>query len=359
MKVAIVHDDLVQWGGAEKVLLAISEVFPEAPIYTSVFNQSNRILAEKFAGKKIVTSFLQKIPGWEKLYKALLPLYPVSFEQFDFSEFDLVISQTTRFAKSIITKPGTLHICYMHTPPRFLWNFSSESAPKILSPYLSFLRMYDQVSARRVDLFLAGSKNCQQRIRAVYKKDSEVLYPFVETEKMDAFNGDYYLLIARLNHYKRVDLAVKAFNELGLKLRIVGVGPESQNLKLSAKSNIEFLGSVSEGLLNNLLSGCKALVITGEEDFGMTSLEAQSFGKPVLAFGKGGAMETVIEGKTGIFFKDQTTESLKEGIKKLEKVKFRDEEVAENSEGFSREGFKVNLKALVEAGLKKEFMYNI
>src|SRR3989338_5416297 len=157
MKVAIVHDDLVQWGGAERVLEGLTEIFPNAPIYTSVFNRENNELNKRFGKREIFTSFLQKIPGWRCLYKAMLPLYPIAFEQFDFTNFDLVISQTTRFAKSIITKPGTTHICYCHTPPRFLWNFNGERVPALLSPYLNFLRRFDCVASKRVDIWVAGS----------------------------------------------------------------------------------------------------------------------------------------------------------------------------------------------------------
>ena len=209
MKIALVHDDLVQWGGAEKVLWEISEMFPKAPIYTSVFDQNNSLITEKFGNKKIMTSFLQKIPGWRGLYRPMLPLYPLAFESFDFSEFDLVISQTTKFAKAIITTPKTKHICLIHTPPRFLWHLPSDRSSVLLSPVFSYLRWYDQISARRVDYYLAGSLNCQQRLRKVYQVDSTVLYPFVDETlkpKTEPFNGGYYLLIARLNEYKNAQL---------------------------------------------------------------------------------------------------------------------------------------------------------
>ncbi len=277
VKIAIVHDDMVQWGGAERMLLAISELFPEAPIYTSVFDKENKLLKKHFAGKKIITSFIQKIPGWRKFYRELFFLYPLAFENFDFSEYDLVISQTTRFAKSVITKPGTKHICYCHTPPRFLWGYSGEKIPKILDPILSLLRIYDVISAKRVNQFLAGSKNAQRRIKKVYHEESEVLYPFVDLERfkgLDIKDGDYYLLISRLNAYKRVDLAVDVFNANGKKLKIIGTGPLYNDLKSKAHSNILFLGNVSEEELLQELAGSKALLVLAEEDFGLTPLEA-------------------------------------------------------------------------------------
>ena len=325
MRVALVHDDLAQWGGAERVLLAISEVFPEAPIYTSVFDRDNQLLEQSFGSKKIITSFMQKIPGWKDLYKTLLPLYPTAFEQFDFSGFDLVISHTTRFAKSIITKPSTKHICYCHTPPRFLWNFSGESVGGILSPYISFLRVYDTISANRVDNWIAGSHNAASRIKKVYHSDAQVLQPFVDLDDfrdLESFDGGYFLMISRLNKYKRVDLAVNVFNHLDARLKIVGVGPDLVALQKMAKPNIEFLGAVPENIKLNLLSGCKALIVTAEEDFGLTPLEAQQCGKPVIAYGRGGALETVINDKTGIFFAEQTVESLRSALDKFARIKF-------------------------------------
>ena len=350
MKIAIVHDDLVQWGGAERVLLAISEVFPDAPIYTSIYDEDNLLLEHKFVHKKIITSFMQKIPGWRSFYKALLPLYPIAFEQFDFSEYDLVISQTTRFAKSIITKPNTKHICYCHTPPRFLWNFSGEKVSRILWPILSYLRVYDQISAKRVDKFLAGSENSKKRIKKIYGVDSEVLYPFVDLERykeVESFDGGYFLIVTRLNKYKRVDIAIDTFEQLGWTLKIVGTGPESGGLKRKAGLNIEFLGSLSEEVLINLIAGCKALIVTAEEDFGLTPLEAQACGKPVIAFGEGGALETVVEGKTGLFFEKQTEESLTQVLKEFDTIKFRAGDCIKNAEKFSKSFFIKELERLV------------
>lgn len=350
MKVALVHDDLMQWGGAERVLLAISEVFPEAPIYTSVFNRENRLLTENFKDKKVVTSFIQNIPGWKSFYRAFLPLYPMAFEQFDFSEYDLVISQTTRFAKSILTKPGTIHICYCHTPPRFLWNFSGESVNKLLLPFMSKLRLYDQISSRRVDFFLAGSKNAQKRINKIYRQKSRVLLPFVDLERfkgVETFDGGYYLIISRLNKYKRVDVAVEAFKKNKKNLKIVGAGPELDNLRLRANRNIEFLGSVSDEVIVKLLSGCKGLIITAEEDFGMTSLEAQSLGKGVIAFGVGGARETIIENITGVFYYEQTEVKLGEAVDIYESVKIGSKQCIENAQSFSMERFKERLNQFV------------
>jgi glycosyltransferase involved in cell wall biosynthesis len=351
MRVAIVHDDLVQWGGAERVLLGIAEVFPQAPIYTSVFNRQSKNLRIFFKDKKIITSFLQKIPFWNYFYKALLPLYPLSFEQFDFSQYDLVISQTTRFAKSVITGPKTIHICYCHTPPRFLWNFSGEKISNWLLILLTWLRLYDRISAQRVDLFWAGSENAKQRIKKVYQKDSEILLPFVDLEKFQealSYSGDYYLVIARLNFYKRVDLAVKVCKKTGRKLKIIGVGPERENLLKLSNKDIELLGGLNEDILLSVLAGCRGLIVTAQEDFGLTPLEAQAVGKGVIAFGMGGALETVLENKTGVFFDAQTEESLEKALNKFESLRIDPKDCKENAAKFSKENFKQNLSKLVE-----------
>lgn len=322
MRVAIVHDDLVQWGGAERVLLGLCEIFPDAPIYTSVFDYSNNQLAKRFANKNIITSFLQKIPGWKSLYKAILPLYPIAFEQFNFDEYDLVISHTTRFAKSIITKPKSKHICYCHTPPRFLWRFSGEGNYGPGEVLMTKLRLYDQVSSKRVDHFIAGSKNAQRRIKKVYGQDSKVLYPFIDLDRfnnIESFDGGYYLVISRLNRYKKVDLAVSACLKLGFPLKIIGTGPELENLRkmVDHHQNVEFLGQINDNLVVRVLSGCKALIVSGIEDFGLIALEAQALGKPVIAYKEGGCLETVIEGKTGLFFNYPSVESLMKTLKRF------------------------------------------
>lgn len=323
MRVALVHDDLMQWGGAERVLLGLSEIYPNAPIYTSVYDDSNKELLKRFGNKKIVISFLQRIPGWKKLYKTLLPLYPLAFEQFNFDDFDLVISHTTRFAKSIITKPWTKHICFCHTPPRFLWHFSKVTSFGIGEILMTKLRLYDQVSARRVDCFIAGSENAKKRIKKIYRSESSVVYPFIDLERfkgVDVFDGGYYVVVGRPTMYKRFDLAQKACSKLSLQLKIID-------------------GSFTDEMVVNILAGCKALIIAGEEDFGISSLEAQALGKGVIAFKKGGALETIIENKTGIFFDHQSEDCLAEAIKKLDSVKINSQDCKENASRFGKEHF--------------------
>lgn len=350
MKIALVHDDLMQWGGAEKVFAQISNIFPDAPVYTALADLKNPLIKKNFKGKKVITSFLQKIPFTKKLYKPLLPFYPIAFEQFDFSKFDLVISHTTRFAKSVITKPETKHICYIHTPPRFLWNFAGEQRNFFLDIALSPLRKFDLISATRVDFWISGSENCRQRVKEIYKYDSKVLYPFVDIEKFElkkSFKGDYYLIISRLNKYKKIDIAVAAFNKSGKKLIIVGSGPEYAKLQENSKENISFLGKVSDELLESLIAGCKGLIITAQEDFGMTAIEAQSFGKSVICFARGGALETVIDEKTGIYFYEQNSKSLNSAVEKFETLDINPLDCVVNANKFSKEKFREKLLKLV------------
>ncbi len=322
MKAALVHDDLYQWGGAERVLLGLSEIYPDAPIYTSVFDYSNKELLERFGNKKIITSFLQKIPGWKNIYKALLPLYPLAFEQFNFDNFDLVISHTTRFAKSIITKPKTKHICYCHTPPRFLWHFSGLCSFGVFEILMSKLRIYDQISASRVDYFIAGSRNAKKRIQKIYRRDAKVIYPFIELERfknIETFDGGYFVIIGRPNKYKRFDLAIAACKKLGVELKIID-------------------GNLNEQMVVNILAGSKALIIPGEEDFGLISLEAQALGKPVIAFKKGGAIETVNE-QTGILFDNQSVEGLIQALNDFNVSHFDKALCQRNANKYSKDNF--------------------
>lgn len=330
-RIAIVHDDLVQWGGAERVLLGLCEIFPDAPIYTSVYDTDNLRLRDYFVHKKIITSFLQKIPGWKSMYKALLPLYPIAFEQFNFDEYDLVISHTTRFAKSVITKPKTIHICYCHTPPRFLWHFSGYGNFGFGEVLMTKLRVYDQVSSNRVDYFLAGSENAQKRIKKIYRKESKIVYPFVDLDRfknVETFDGGYFLNLGRPNKYKRFDLAEKACIKQGVELKVIS-------------------GNLDDEIIVKILAGCRALIIPGEEDFGLTSLEAQALGKPVIAFKSGGSLETVIDGETGLFFDSQSVEGLVEAIKKFERIKIDPKKCIENAKKFSKENFIKNFKQTV------------
>lgn len=350
LKVALVHDDLVQWGGAERILVALSQIFPDAPIYTSVFDNSNRMLRRHFEGKKIITSFIQKIPFWKNMYRLLLPFYIIAFESFDFSQYDLVISQTTRFAKAIITKPGIIHISYVHTPPRFLWDFSGGKIKGLPQLFFSFQRILDQIISSRIDIWVAGSKNAQVRLEKIYHVKSKVIYPFVDTErflKLKPFDGGYLLVVSRLNNYKRVDLIIQTVNKLNIPLKIVGTGPQEERLKNIASSNVQFIGSVDEELLGILISGCKALIIAAEEDFGLMPLEAQALSKPVVAFKKGGCLETIINGQTGVFFDSQNVDSLTQSLVKLDTEGYNKTMCRDQARLFNKEKFILEFSQLV------------
>jgi len=355
MKVALVYDRLNKWGGAERVFLALHKLFPQAPLYTSVYDRKKARWASVF---NVKTSFLQNFPFaiHHELYAILMP---IAFESFNFDEFDLVISVTSEAAKGIITKPQTKHICYCLTPTRYLWSGYDEYFKNLLlklisKPAIWYLKFWDKIAANRPDAFIAISKEVQRRIEKYYGKESTVVYPPADNIKHEASSsryrkGDYFLIVSRLVSYKKIDLAVKAFNKLKLPLKIVGTGSEYGSLKKIAGSTIEFLGNLTDKELVRYYSGCRALVFPGIEDFGLTILEAQSFGKPIIAFRGGGALETVIERKTGIFFSELNVESLIKAIEQLNNVKIDPDDCIEQSQRFNFDNFK---KQFMEEVLK-------
>ncbi len=360
MKIALVHDHLNQYGGAERVLLALSEVFPEAPIYTLAYDKEK--MGDIFKGKEIRTSFIQRAPFGigKKFYKCFLPLMPQAIETFDLSEFDVVISSSSAFCKGVITKTNTKHICYCHTPTRYLWDDTHSyvadlKLPKILKVFLrsnlSKLRQWDFLSAQRVDLFIANSEFVKNRISKFYRKNSEIIYPPVDinnnkpVKKEDL--GDYFLIVSRLRPYKKIDLAIQVFNELNkefgdkYKLKIIGSGEYEYELKkMTVGENIEFLGFKNDDDKNYYISRCLAFINPQEEDFGITPVEAMMSGRPVIAYKKGGATETVIENKTGVFFEKQTIFDLKNSIINFNIDNFNPEEIQEYAKKFSKEQFK-------------------
>lgn len=366
----MVYDKLnTRYGGAEKVLLALHEIWPEAPLFTSYWDKKTADWALIF---DVRTSFLQSL--WEKTrlgYGKFVWLVPLAFENFDFYKFEVVISVSAEFAKSIITQPTTLHLCYCLTPPRWLWTerFKNRRVKElVVSPLLTYARVYDQTAAQRVDEFVAISEAVEKRIRKVYKRRAEVIYPPVDiSQKLEIFarsgssshvkiqNGDdkdYFLLVSRLVGHKRVDLAIEVFNQLGLTLKIIGVGPEEKKLKKMAKANIEFLGELTSDELASYYQNCRVLVMPQEEDFGTAAIEAQSFGRPVIAFGRGGADETVKDGESGVKFPKQTVDSLLAAIRRFRKLEkegmFEGEKIARWARSFRKEKFKKEFRQLVE-----------
>mgnify|MGYP001576611422 CR=1 FL=1 len=347
MKIALVYDRVNKWGGAERVLLALHEMFPDAPLYTSVYDKKRTPWARVFP--KIYTSFLQKVPFAKSNHEFFGWLMPFIFENFNFDKYDLVISVTSEAAKGIITKPKTKHICYLLTPTRYLWShydlyFKNKFLRFISKPFINYLKIWDKVASQRPDKIIAISTEVKNRIKKYYGRDSEIIFPPVKShcKKYLSENHAYYLIVSRLVHYKRVDLAIKAFNKLKLPLVIVGSGSQINNLKLIARNNIKFAGEVSEDELVKYYMGAKALIMPQEEDFGITSIEAQFFGVPVIAYNKGGSLDTVINNRTGIFFLKQEVDSIVSAVAQFnQRPVFDRPSLVKNAGRFSENNFKM------------------
>lgn len=351
LKVAIVHDWLTGYGGADRVVNQMKQVFPNAPIYTLVYDKSK--FPAFFQNYDVRTTYIQKIPGATKLYKLMLTLMPKAFEALDLSEYDMVISSCSSCCKGVITRPDALHICYCHTPTRYIWDFyytylkNSGWLKRKLMPHLIHkMRIWDKCAADRVDYFIANSKYIAQRIKKYYHREADVIYPCVHINEFPIEEAqDYYLAAGRFTWYKRFDLAVEACNRLNKRLIVVGKGDENKKLRALAGPTVDFRGAVDDEELKHLYSGAKAFLFPGEEDFGITPVEAMSAGVPVLAFGRGGGTETVIDGETGLFFYEQTVDSLCECIERFESsgVSLSRSEIREHSKRFSEERFRKEL----------------
>lgn len=359
MRIALVHDYLNQFGGAERVLEAFCEIFPDAPIYTLIYDPKK--MKGAFSERKIRTSFLQKIPFAKSKHRIFPLLMPVAVEQFDLSDYDIVLSDSASFAKGIITKPETLHICYCHTPLRYAWDDSHKyieefGLPKIIKRFIPFfmnyIRIWDKEAALRVDKFICNSNFVAKRIKKYYSRDAEVIYPPVDTKNFLLSPakswGSYFLMVGRLLAYKRFDIAAKAFNKLGKPLKIIGDGPEEKKLKKISNKNIEFLGEISREKLKNYYQNCLALIFPQEEDFGIVPLEAMACGKPIIAYRGGGALESIQDGETGIFFNEQTVDSLIGAINRFHPEKFDAQTIRAHALKFDKEIFKKNIKKFVE-----------
>lgn len=355
MKVALVQDWFVVNGGAEKVVREIVHLFPDIHIFSLVdfLNDEDR----KFIldGKKATTSFIQNLPFAYAHYRNYLPFFPRAIESLDFTGFDLIISSSYAVAKGISKSAGQVHICYCHSPVRYAWDLENEYLSKlswikrqISKPVLQYIRNWDLGTTHRVDLFIANSKNVAERIKRIYDRESVVIYPPVDISNFKPVENkeNFYFTSMRVVPYKKLDLIVETFNNLpDKKLIVSGDGPELEKIRASAKSNIEFTGFVSRDKLITYMQKAKAFVLAAEEDFGITSIEAQSCFTPVIAYRKGGYLETVIENKTGIFFNQQTVESLTEAILRFEKsgLVFKKEDFLNHVSRFSIEKFRKNI----------------
>ncbi|NHC38078.1 glycosyltransferase family 4 protein [Scytonema millei VB511283] len=364
MCVAIAHDQLSLMGGiagSEKVLLALRKLFSDAPVYTTLYNSEK--IPDFFSQWDIRPSFIQKLPGAKTHYQMYLPLMPTAVEQLNFDGYDLVISSHHSVIKGIITPPETLHICYCHSPMRYAWDLyhlylknDVKQWQKPLVPWLmNYLRTWDRVSADRVDEFIANSHHVARRIKKYYRREAKVIYPPVDIRRFISTNTseDFYLMVGRIVAYKRHDLAIEAFNKNGRNLIIIGDGPERSRLESPAKKNIKFLGRQSDDMIVDYMQRCRGFIFPGEEDFGIAPVEAMACGKPVIAYKKGGAIETVVEGVTGIFFVEATADSLNEAILALERVTWSSEQIATHTTLFSQERFSREIIDFLEIQLNR------
>lgn len=361
MRVALVTSWLNQYGGAERVLEVLHEMYPQAPVFTSIFRPE--ALPPPFRQWEVRLSFLDKLPFIREHHQPFLPLYPLAFESFDLKGYDLVLSISSAFAHGVITPPQTSHISYCLTPPRFLWDYHhyaegeslSPLARALLAPILLYLRLWDLAASRRVDRFLAISRTVQRRIAKYWGREAEVIYPPIDVSSFTLSDGydDYFLVVSRLVPYKRLDLAVQAFSELKLPLMVVGDGRDRARLQVLAGPNIRFMGRLPEGEMRKLLSRCQALIFPGEEDFGLVPLEAQASGRPVIAYAAGGALETVEEGVSGLLFHEQGAEALAEAVRRFDASQFSPALIRERVRAFDIQNFRARIKAYIEAALSE------
>ena len=374
MKIAIIHDWLVTYAGAEKVLEQMLEVYPDADLFSLVdFIDSDKRGFIK--NKPVKTTFIQKMPMAAKKYRNYLPLMPLAIEQLDLSEYDVIISSSHAVAKGVLTGPNQLHISYVHSPIRYAWdlqhqylkesNLTKGLKASFVKWTLHNIRNWDYRTANGVDVFLSNSDFIGKRIWKVYRRESTTLYPPVDVSSftLKEEKQDYYVTASRMVPYKKLDLIVEAFSKMpDKKLVVIGTGPDFEKVKSKATSNIEILGYQHFSVLKEHMQNAKAFVFAAEEDFGITPVEAQACGTPVIAFGKGGALETVIdinsENPTGVFFKKQTTEDIIEAVKFFEDnyKKFTPQNCRDNAMKFSNEVFKNSFKDLIEATIAHYFI---
>lgn len=349
IKVALVYDRINKWGGAERILLLLHEMFPKAPVYTSVYEKSSASWAKKI---KIHTSFLQSIPVARKHHEFFALLMPKVFESFDFSAYDLVISLTSESAKGIKVNGRTKHLCICLTPTRYLWSdfntyFPNKFIRLMIFPFIYYLKNWDIKAASNPHKIIAISKNVQKRIRKYYHRESEVMYPplFLKGQSAEK-KGEYYIVVSRLSRFsphKKIELAIDAFNKLQFPLKVVGKGDVHRYKKLAGKT-VDIVGGVTDEKLLEYYKNCKGLVFPGVEDFGLVMVEALSFGKPVLAYKAGGALEIVQEGKNGMFFSKQNTTSLVNALKLFDKGGYNRKDCVASSRRFSKKMFTKSLQ---------------
>ena len=361
MKVAIVHDFLLKLGGAERVVKVLSEMFPKAPIYTLLYDE--KTVGKVFPKERVRCSFLQKYPAFIRRHHRLLThKMPRAIEELDLEDFDVVISSSSAFSHGIVVPVKTKHICYCHSPMRYAWDYSNEyqiennltGVKKFLyALLLKSLREWDFIASDRPDAYIANSRHVRKRLKKYYRTESEVIYPPVDVSRFKASgkHSNYFLIVSTLTPYKKVDLAIQLFNKLGRELVIIGDGPQRKYLEQISAPNIEFLGFKDDATVKEYLENCRALIFPGEEDFGITPVEAMAAGKPVLAYARGGALESVISGKTGEFFFEQTVESMEDGLARLfyNERCYKPQTIRNHAKIFSREEFEKKIKQKIRS----------
>ena len=362
MRVAIVHYWLVGMRGGEKVVEALCKLFPQADIFTHVYVPE--AVSAVISAQCVQTSFIAKLPRATKAYKSYLPLMPMALEQLDLRGYDLIISSESGPSKGIIPPSGALHICYCHSPMRYIWNMFHDYRERsgfltrlLMPPASHYLRTWDAISATRVHEFVANSRTVSRRVRTYYRRDSVVVHPPVDVESFERLDpseiGDYYLVVGELVPYKRPDLAVEAFNRSGKKLVVIGGGEMLPRIRALAGPNITVLGSQPFERLRHHYSRCRALIFPGEEDFGIVPVEAMASGRPVIAFRKGGATETVIDGVTGVMFDEQTVDALLDACERCEQISFDPEALVEHCRKFSSDRFISSMRTLIDDSMER------
>ncbi len=359
MKVALIHDFLLKLGGAERVLKVLADLYPKAPIFTLLYDEKK--MSKVFPSERVRTSFLQKYPYLiRKKHKFLSYKMPRAIEEMNLEEFDLVISSSSAFSHGVLTSIKTKHVCYCHSPMRYAWDWTNEYKDEnelkglkafAYSPLIKYLREWDKIAADRPGKYIANSLNVKNRIKKYYGMDSEIIYPPVDIDRFRAKKGNanYFLIVSTLTPYKKIDLAIQLFNKIGRKLVIIGDGSQRKYLENIAADNIDFLGFKNDNTVKEYMENCRAFIFPGEDDFGITPVEAMACGKPVLAYAKGGATETVISGKTGEFFFEANVESMEDGLARLmyNEIHYKPMTIRKHARNFSKERFEKEIQSFL------------
>ncbi|TVR71159.1 MAG: glycosyltransferase family 4 protein [Sphaerobacteraceae bacterium] len=358
-RIALSHDYLNQYGGAERVVEVFHAMFPDAPVYTSIYDAQS--MPPDYRQWDIRTSFLQRIPGIHKNHQPFLPLYPAAFKFLTVDPaYDVLLSSSSAWGKGVRVDPSVLHICYCHSPMRFAWDFEHYAerermdgmSRRVVQPILRRLRNWDRATSKRVHQFIANSAVVQERIATFWGRQSIVVHPPVDTESFEPAPpseiGDYYVLVSRLVPYKRFDLAIEAANSLGIQLKIIGDGRARADLESMAGPTVEFLGRVSDAERNQLFARCKAAIFPAEDDFGIGQVEVQAAGRPVIALDRGGARETVLDGETGVRFAEQTASGVADAIRRFEQLTFDPERIVSHASRFSRARFEREISRVID-----------